>query len=953
MDIKVLMGCVGTLAACTTTAVTRAQPFETQKVAFAYRGQTTLVDAGQPITFSVGTVTGIETLQIYDPTGTGGDVDDVLGRVTVQGTLSGGGGELRILIASPGSTWPTTPADRAALQAPGVLHMGTQSGGGIAILNAELRRQTRLAAFVAADIHGDITVGQVQLIQAGNVDPAAVTGNIFANITAVGLDQDFGVVPLPPAFPQITAIGVIRAGNSIQGDIVAAGDADIYLPTDRATYASIGRVVVGPSEAAAGIRGDLMAEAGRIGVVSTMGPILPAETVPRIWAGNGIEQIRAVNELDPEVLLDRTLHMDVRANRNPSREGVPLLDGNLVTIQTGGSILGRIDALNIDRDVTNARLGGPEASDGPVGIFARGDLLAPVTVDYIVQGYIVARTIQAPIEIGWLMEGPIIAHGRSGPEDDPADFIVPLIRIGRADANDPDNEAYLGEYSMGFTGTNVNCFPPNLATIEDIDFLYVGVGCDEGAGPSLISAERIAELDVLQVTVFETERDEFQTHPTVPLIEAQRIDMLRIDRLREGAIWSGRFDTTFSGDFTNTNKADDFTIVGSIDIDCIGEGAQLWLDAPPSFQVTGDVLGRINVNTVPTNTAIRIGGGFGTPSSAGGCGCSSQPTPADPRPCDNVNVFPIAGEDSPRQAGAASSLFRIHSFAGLRGQLLVNTLESSGQLTAEVIINRPANGPDLFVLRDTTVSPPVFSTTYTTNSLFLGGGAIGVHPFPLYRQDAFPPQMTETSAPMIRNVTFTEPSTSQVRLRFYGPVAVPSGQTAIDTVRVLRELPNNQTEDVTAEWTAALTVFPFSPGRNQLELRYLYENLNVVPPAGVYRVTSDGAPATLVSDAGTFAFPAPVPAFTYLFTVTSSATGCGSTALDFDGGGAVDQDDLNGFITAFFTEPAAAGPGGYAVACFGEAPPYNQGFQADFDQNCVVSQEDLSAYIGLFIQECL
>lgn len=270
------------------------------------------------------------------------------------------------------------------------------------------------------------------------------------------------------------------------------------------------------------------------------------------------------------------------------------------------------------------------------------------------------------------------------------------------------------------------------------------------------------------------------------------------------------------------------------------------------------------------------------------------------------------------------------------------TLGLGGQVVIQDLLARDPK----FVINNVIVTP----NEYTTNSLFVGGGAIGLHPFPLYRQDAFPPQMTETSAPMIRNVAFTDPSSSQVRLRFYGPVALPSGASAIETIRVVRDSDNT---DVTAEWNAVLTAFPFSPGRNQIELTYKTGQFGH-PAAGVYRVTNIAAPAELQSDAGPGSSLIAVPDFTYMFTVTDNSTGCGSTQLDFNADEVVDQEDLGNFITAYFTEPEPlAGPGGFAVSCFGLAAPYHNGFQADFNQDCTIDQEDLNGYIGLFILECL
>lgn len=76
-------------------------------------------------------------------------------------------------------------------------------------------------------------------------------------------------------------------------------------------------------------------------------------------------------------------------------------------------------------------------------------------------------------------------------------------------------------------------------------------------------------------------------------------------------------------------------------------------------------------------------------------------------------------------------------------------------------------------------------------------------------------------------------------------------------------------------------------------------------------------------------------------TVTSSGsvgTGVGvftvvgapSCTLDYNVDGSVNPDDLGDFITDYYTTPPIAGPGGYAVPCPANAPPYDQGYKAGF-----------------------
>ncbi|MFN0010820.1 MAG: hypothetical protein ACKVS8_04155 [Phycisphaerales bacterium] len=52
--------------------------------------------------------------------------------------------------------------------------------------------------------------------------------------------------------------------------------------------------------------------------------------------------------------------------------------------------------------------------------------------------------------------------------------------------------------------------------------------------------------------------------------------------------------------------------------------------------------------------------------------------------------------------------------------------------------------------------------------------------------------------------------------------------------------------------------------------------------------------------------------------------------LDYNIDGVVNPDDLGDFITDYFTFPHLAGPGGYAIACPENAPPFDMGYQAGF-----------------------
>ncbi|MFN0011704.1 MAG: PKD domain-containing protein [Phycisphaerales bacterium] len=63
-----------------------------------------------------------------------------------------------------------------------------------------------------------------------------------------------------------------------------------------------------------------------------------------------------------------------------------------------------------------------------------------------------------------------------------------------------------------------------------------------------------------------------------------------------------------------------------------------------------------------------------------------------------------------------------------------------------------------------------------------------------------------------------------------------------------------------------------------------------------------------------------------VFTVVSAPT----CTLDYNVDGSTNPDDLGDFITDYYTVPHIPGPGGYAIACPENEPPYDAGYKAGF-----------------------
>lgn len=80
---------------------------------------------------------------------------------------------------------------------------------------------------------------------------------------------------------------------------------------------------------------------------------------------------------------------------------------------------------------------------------------------------------------------------------------------------------------------------------------------------------------------------------------------------------------------------------------------------------------------------------------------------------------------------------------------------------------------------------------------------------------------------------------------------------------------------------------------------------------------------------------------------------CSTCPVDFNGDAFLNQEDLSGYLTAFLSEPTPAGPGGLSVGpCPGEPSTYGLfGYQIDFNRDCFADQEDLSGYITAYFTE--
>ncbi len=64
--------------------------------------------------------------------------------------------------------------------------------------------------------------------------------------------------------------------------------------------------------------------------------------------------------------------------------------------------------------------------------------------------------------------------------------------------------------------------------------------------------------------------------------------------------------------------------------------------------------------------------------------------------------------------------------------------------------------------------------------------------------------------------------------------------------------------------------------------------------------------------------------------VVLSGTCVSTCSIDYNNDTVINPDDLGDFITDYFSDPHVAGPGGYAIPCPANSPPYDQGYKAAF-----------------------
>jgi hypothetical protein len=691
-------------------------------------------------------------------------------------------GQIRILVAPPffqsdgtgQSDFPSSPL--TPMLYPGARSFRSLStascvGGGCAGVRCSIY-VTRDIGSESASPRDRIEVAQAYRLQAAGEQDGS--GNVYADVTASMNSGDFRL----GAFPSFRAIGYVFAGQSIQGTLNASGDA--VDTDDFDLFNSIGKVVVGPAAVQTpgtvfGIAGDLLAERGRIGSVLCAGPIGTPDHSSKIFAGNGIDEVRVVT--NPDSGLGSTfdpaafdIHADVETDHQYTATRGENSDAPLGTVQTGGNFVGSIRAANIPEPL------GLVLS----GVLVRGSVDAPITVTYDAGHVsIIASTFYQPISIGLRSAADVVAT-------DPAVGEIPSIEIGYATGTIPD--AYFG-VGRGMAPINCAPIPPTLNPLSDPTYSYdidhfdaddwlnpnsdptAGFCLENGSADSLIRAKHIGVCRVASM------QPTFSGYVKsyMPRIEAEHIDALTIDDMASGIVWSGNLE--YSGGVLANDASNDYATIDAMTIGTVGPYSRLWFQGCPLAEFSGNIYGELRLPELAAGETVRVGGGL-----LDWTDCLNPGDATYPEPSGSIAI--------PQPRGTSCSdrgKVRIDQAQGLHGQIILNA--SNGDPTnlweGDVVVGTTS---PVTIAQNSAHHPsqvqPDLAPFYERTSVDLGGGAIGLNPYHLYGTDSFPKNYTLTPAtppaPAVTVVStdFNVNNTNDahpVNIRFYGPIFKSSG----------------------------------------------------------------------------------------------------------------------------------------------------------------------------------
>ncbi len=107
----------------------------------------------------------------------------------------------------------------------------------------------------------------------------------------------------------------------------------------------------------------------------------------------------------------------------------------------------------------------------------------------------------------------------------------------------------------------------------------------------------------------------------------------------------------------------------------------------------------------------------------------------------------------------------------------------------------------------------------------------------------------------------------------------------------------------------------------------------------------------------TISAPGATESPTVVINITGTVAAPSACPVEYNGDGTLNPDDIGDFITDYYTVPHIPGPGGYAIACPGNDPPYNAGYKTAFTADGLgqcfdPNPDNLGDYITAYYQGC-
>jgi len=905
---------------------------EAQVVAVGAPGGPVTADQNGNLSISVGEVSTDLLIRIYDPATCDPNTAPThsVGTVTITGSATSTG-RLRVLVANCDEQYDFDPISgvSTAYVPEGVVDFGHPTNGGLIIYNpgdsgdTSLRDASYLALAAQGDVMGDIDVGRVFRIQAFGytvgTPPVLVGGTISSDITSWQVN-DLDSTSLDRFEPiSLCAIKTIVAGKAITGT-VKADTTVAFDPAETDTYASIGRIAVGPGEDAAGITGNILASKGRVVGVYSTGPIGGPTSASTIIAANGIYRVQTSTP-DSSSLLARNMHLNLNAGSQPHLQAIAHYEGPLANLRTAGSISGSISATNLSF-----------ANDDVIGgIVARGPITASIAIQYnMVDSNIIGSSITGPVTIGFMAQGCIVATGVD--ENDANAGHISAVQIGYGSVPQP----YSDVWRRGFLGSNC---PPVNAVNGGADW-YLAHCAGGGTSDSVIRAGSIGSVRISIMSQVYGALPGFEIllrKAEVPRIEAGTIGSLEIGDMRAGVVWSGELE--FENDLVSNDPENDYALVHALTIGCVGPGADLWFRGCERAEFLHDVFGELHLPALGSNETIWIGDRLGDGPSlnvlaetGAACMCENYP--------ENECFYTTGShvEDSPRQPGyAAVGAILIRESEGLQGQVIING--NNTEIGEDGWLGVVAIGMDdllpAIVLGPGETDPLYHAPYYELPSSEVGGGAVGLAPFAFYPQDCTPPhgELNEFEGEGVTLDDFDN-NAVPVRLRWYGPVTLPTGINSLNAVLELEcRDPNNA-----CNWVPLGGLFSFvADAGGQGRAIGLRSAVGAMPKSGVYRVRYDDAGTPLASndvDGHPPVGPFPEPgcendeeAYTVLVRPGDEEPNSGELCdCDWDQDGYITIPDLFAYLSAWFADTEATG-----ARCFWVVSPQTCGVTGLFN----------------------